>query len=153
MLLLNDTTLCGIQIALFLAMHPSDDPVPPRRISESLGLSPSYCAKVAGLLVRAGILRSHRGTRGGVELGHRPAEITLLHLAEACQGRILGRQCEGTLPMRQVCAFHRAMVELQESTIDVLTRWSIADLARKPHPSGDPAEDRECIMLVTNSVR
>lgn len=153
MLLLNDTTICGIQIAMYLALHEPEEPTPPRIIAGELGLSSSYCAKVAGLLVRTGILRSHRGTRGGVELERPPEAITLFDIAEACQGRILGRQCGGNLPLKKVCAFHRAMFELQESTVSVLSRWSIAHLTRRPFPSGDTDAEDHCVMMAVAADR
>ena len=146
MTVLNETTLSGIKTLLYLAVRPSDEPVPPRQIAEDLDLSPTYSAKITARLVRAGILRAHRGAKGGVSLGRATANITLLEVVEACQGKVLGHYCQETRTQRHVCAFHRAMHELHNAITDVLEHWTIAHLQSHPNPSRVILGQVECRM-------
>ena len=118
----------------------------PNRIGERLGLSPSYLAKVARFLVKAGILRAHRGAYGGVSLGRPPEEITLLSVVEACQGVVLGCYCQESDDLELTCAYHCAMSEVYDASVRILSRWTLADLAAKPCPAPEIAESVHCRM-------
>ena len=76
--MLSATSELAIRTLVFLAMSGKEVPIPAPRIARALNCSPSYLAKTTATLSRAGILRSVRGTRGGVVLSQRPDEITLL---------------------------------------------------------------------------
>ena len=68
--MLTRTTLLGIRILMRLAQHEGDEPVTPARLAKWLAASPSYIAKVSGLLVHANLLESYRGAHGGpIRLG------------------------------------------------------------------------------------
>ena len=142
--MLTQTSELGIQALLHLVLLGEDQPVSPRRIAEATGSSPTYTSKVTGLLVRAGILRSHKGFKGGVTMAADPAQLTLLEIVEACQGRILGDFCEPTDDLSLVCAYHEAMAELHDAIIGVLSRWTLADLAAKPQPDPKLAPRVNC---------
>lgn len=142
--MLTQTSELGIQVLLHLVLAGEDKPVSPRRIAEAIASSPTYMSKVAGLLVRAGILRSHRGFKGGVTLAVTPAELTLLEIVEACQGRVLGDFCQPADDLKLVCAYHRAMAELHDAIIEVLSRWTLADLAAQPQPAPELAPFVSC---------
>lgn len=108
----------------------------PRSIALTLTESPAYMAKVVRLLVRAGILRAERGAMGGVYLDRSKDEITLLQIVEACQGTIHGTYCQRVDDLQVVCAFHRAAVELERATLEVLSRWTLLDMEKSPAPVG-----------------
>lgn len=133
--MLTKTSENAIQILLYLALRDEEAPVAPKTLADDLGASPSYVAKITGLLVKAGILTAHRGTHGGVTLDRRPGGVTLLEIVEAAQGKILGDYCtEGAKP-GEVCAFHAAMLELHRSIVDTLHRWTLGDLMKRPEPA------------------
>ena len=66
--MLTQTSELAIKSILFLSLEEGEHPISPRQIAESLQCSPSYLAKTMGKLVRAGILRSTKGSHGGVVL-------------------------------------------------------------------------------------
>lgn len=103
-------------------------------------------AKVLRSLVKAGILRAEHGRRGGVLLNRKPSDITLLAIVQACQGAIAGRYCQDTGDLRTTCAFHRAAVELQHSVVNVLSRWSLEQLAASPRPTKRLPGEMHCMM-------
>lgn len=132
--MLTKTTESAIQTLLYLVLAKRPEPVPPRQIAEALGLSPTYLSKINNLLVKANILRAHRGAQGGVTLARRAGEINLLSIVEACQGQVVGDYCREVSDRRQVCAFHAAMLEVHEALLRILSKWTLADLAAAPAP-------------------
>lgn len=135
MAMLTRTSLSGIRILVKLALQDSDRPVAPRRLAAELQESPTYLAKVTGHLVRAGICQAHRGVLGGVSLSRPPREITLLDIVQACQGHLVGSFCSPGQDPVATCAFHRAGVELHQAMVEVLSRWTLEQIAAKPKPS------------------
>lgn len=149
--MLTQTSELAIKTLIFLALEGQGEPLSPRRIALSVECSPSYLAKTVGLLVRAGVLRSIRGSAGGVLLSRVPGEIRLLDVVEACQGLITAQYCEDNAGNREVCSFHQAMVELHETTVGALTRWTLMDLLVCPaKPEG---RDHRCRMVFSGCRR
>lgn len=146
--MLTETTVAAIRVLVHLALKPEDEPVSARQFADDLGLSPSYLAKIIHLLTRAGFLSAHRGVRGGVTLANPPSRITLIEVLETCQSPVLADFCTGEGRLNQVCAFHRAMTELHGAMTEVLSRWTVADLAARPSPSAALAKKGSCRMGV-----
>ncbi|MCA9551997.1 MAG: Rrf2 family transcriptional regulator [Myxococcales bacterium] len=121
----------------------------PPEIGENINASTSYLSKVNTQLVRAGILRSFRGMKGGVALARPPGKITLLEVVEACEGPYLADYCTDDADLRQVCGFHKAMSDLHEAVTSSLGRWTLADLVAKPMPSPKLRGKVGCILKGT----
>jgi Rrf2 family protein len=130
--MINKTTLTAIRALVFVAHNAKAGTLPPRRIAEALDESPTYMAKVTRTLVKAGILRAGKGVKGGVWLGRPANEITLRSIFEACQGSLVGDYCRTDCDPTMICSFHRAAAELHEAILGVLSRWTLAQLSRKP---------------------
>lgn len=128
------TSISAIRTLTYLALHGTGEPLSPRYMAEKLGESPTYLAKVMRGLVKAGILRAHRGVSGGVTLDRLPGDVTLLAIVEACQGTILGDFCEDVGDLTKTCALHQAGAELHRAVIGILSQWTLAHLAEKPCP-------------------
>lgn len=136
--MLIKTTELAIKTLIYLALQDKPEPLSPRQIAQSLGFSPTYLAKTTNLLVRADILKAHRGALGGVTLGRSAGQISLLEIVEACQGRLVGDYCqESAPPSVKVCGFHQAMLEVHQAMVHTLSKWTLKDLADRPGPSGD----------------
>ena len=134
-MVLTKTSISAIRALVYLGLHDTGEPVSPRHVAGRLGESQTYLAKVMRHLVKAGILRAHRGGGGGVTLNRPPEQITLLAVVEACQGAIQGNFCEDAEDLAKTCAFHQAAGELHRAVVDVLSRWTLAQLLIKPRPS------------------
>jgi Rrf2 family protein len=147
--MLSKTALLATRALVVIAKESPGRVISPRSIALRLNESPAYLAKVLRLLVRAGILRAERGVTGGVFLGRRPEEITLLHIVEACQGMIHGAYCERLDDSEPVCAFHQASVELEHAIVSVLGRWTLADLGKRPQPLGPLPRGVQCWMAAS----
>ena len=132
--MLTKTSETALQALALVAAHGDEVPLTPRHIAEQLGTSPTYMAKIASLLVKAGILHAQRGAKGGVTLARPPEAVTLLEVVEACQGRILGDYCVEADTPELVCTFHKAMIELHQAIVGALERWTLAQILEKPMP-------------------
>jgi len=146
--MLTKTTETAIQILVFLGLYDEREPVSPNELARHLKTSPSYTAKITGMLVKADLLKAVRGSRGGVVLARAPEEITLLAVVEACQGRILGDYCDGVGEVHQTCAYHQAMKEAHDAILGVMQKWTIGDLVKKPLPSEEIRSSVNCRMAV-----
>ncbi|MGB9689658.1 RrF2 family transcriptional regulator [Thermogutta sp.] len=142
--MLTKTTISGLKALVFLGLHPDHQPVSPRVIAQAFGESPTYLAKVLRQLVKAGILKAQRGVAGGVSLNRSPEQISLLSIVEACQGVLLGDFCQETEDLTLTCAFHQAAAELHRVIVDVLSRWTLADMLKRPSPDPSLPEREKC---------
>ncbi len=134
--MLTQTSELAIKSLVLLALEGSDAPLSPKPLAARLNCSPSYLAKVFGLLVKSGILKSIRGAHGGVVMGRAPADVTLLDIVEACQGLLIGNYCSGISDhVDPVCNYHRAMREVYVTTTVSLKKWTLADLIENPTPA------------------
>jgi len=147
--MLTKTSETAIRALVYLANRGGVDaaPVTPAEIADVLGVSRTYLSKICTLLVKADILRAHRGVRGGVVLSRPPEAVTLLEIVETCQGRILGDYCQEHDVPEEVCTFHEAMRELHHHIVGTLGRWTLHAIARRPSPAPALAGQVKCRML------
>jgi Rrf2 family protein len=142
--MITKTTFSAVRALLFMAATPGGRRVSPREVADRLGESPTYMAKVARELVKAGILRSDKGAKGGLHLDRSPSEITLREIVQACQGEIVGDYCHSPGDPGETCSYHQAALELHEGVIRVLSAWTLARLMERTCPAkGHP----RCVML------
>lgn len=146
--MLTATTESAIRALVYLCQREDDSPASPREISDAVGGSPTYMAKIAGTLTRAGIVRSRSGVAGGIVLARPAAAISLLDIVQACQGLVIADYCDalGDATSPDVCAFHQAMHDLYTATVRSLSRWNLKMLATKPTPRGPLAGNTHCRM-------
>ena len=83
--MLTKTTVAAIRTLIHIGLNPAGAPLSIRHIAEQLGESPNYLAKVTRNLVKAGIIRAHRGVTGGIGLNRPPKTVTLPAIVEAFQ--------------------------------------------------------------------
>ena len=91
----------GIQGILYLATQPYEQVTLLHDIAKNQGIPETYLAKIFQDLTKAGLVRSHRGAKGGFRLAQPPSEISLRQVIEALQGPISLNRC---LDIRDVCA-------------------------------------------------
>jgi len=104
--------------------------VPLSEICADHHLPRKHLAKIFQVLVRAGLLESARGSRGGFALARPPKRISLLEVIEAVEGRsdgecLLASECEGL----DACPVGRAIGEARTQRDRVLGRRTLADVA------------------------
>ncbi len=84
-------------------------------ISQQRLLPVPFVRRMVARLVGAGILKTTRGSKGGVQLGRPPAELSLGDLVEAMEGPIALNECvhpEQACPFKTHCPVQKAWVGL-----------------------------------------
>lgn len=83
----------AVHCCVDLAITGQDQAVSAARFAARYGLPAAYLNKQLQALVRAGILTSTPGPRGGFRLARRPSKITLLDVIVAIEGADDAFQC------------------------------------------------------------
>lgn len=75
----------------YIAKHQREKIVLSQDISKQYDIPLEYLLKILQQLVRANVLRSKRGPRGGFSLAKPPKRITMLQVIEAVDGPLSGQ--------------------------------------------------------------
>ncbi len=75
----------------YLAQHQDEGIILSQDIAKKYNIPLEYLLKILQQLVRANILRSKRGPRGGFNLARNPKKITLLEVIESVEGPMIGQ--------------------------------------------------------------
>jgi Rrf2 family protein len=103
-------------------------------IAEAQDVPPRFLAKIFQALAKAGVVKSHRGAKGGFSLGRPASEITIKDVIEAIEGPIHLNVCliaEGECDRDQFCPVHSVWEDAQSKMMDVLSQKSFAVLVRE----------------------
>ncbi len=114
-----------------LARRNDDAPVQLKVIAGSCEVSEAFLAKIFQMLAQAGIVKSHRGVKGGFSLGRPATEISLREVVEICEGGIVLNHCLRKVdPCRDVdtCAVANVWREAQDALTGALDRTNLADV-------------------------
>jgi Rrf2 family iron-sulfur cluster assembly transcriptional regulator len=103
-------------------------------VSRTERIPKSFLAKIFQDLVKAGLVRSIRGAHGGFALVKDPAEISVLEVIEAIEGKIIFQRCRQLKPdceHTEGCALCGLFEQAQDGVKDVLVRTTLVDLIRQ----------------------
>ncbi len=104
------------------------------QVSRQERIPKSFLAKIFQSLAKAGLVRSIRGSGGGFALAKNPADISVLEIIEAVEGRIVFQRCKLPTPACEHvggCALCGLFERAQDGVKDALTRTSLRDLIRQ----------------------
>lgn len=114
-----------------LAGRDGDAPVQLKIIAGSCEVSEAFLAKIFQMLAQAGIVKSHRGVKGGFSLGRPADEITLREVVEVCEGGIVLNHCLRKVdPCKDTdtCAVAKVWRTAQDALTGALDQTSLADV-------------------------
>ncbi len=121
----------AILAVTYLAKQSDAEPVDLDEIAKKQRISKSFLAKIAQNLTRAGIIRSHRGSRGGFSLARPANSITVRQIIEEIEGPIALEKCI-TNPKEcfqsRNCALYKIWRKAQSKLVEVLDGTTLADL-------------------------
>ena len=121
----------GMQGVLHLADKGNDEVTPLSEISEARDIPEKFLAKIFQALSRSGILRSHRGVRGGFTLTRPPAEITVKDVLESIQGPYHLTKCipdPDSCPRSPRCALRDLLAIAEKQLLDVFIKHTLEDM-------------------------
>jgi Rrf2 family transcriptional regulator, iron-sulfur cluster assembly transcription factor len=102
-------------------------------IAKAQEVPPRFLAKIFQALAKAGIVKSHRGAKGGFSLARQASDVTIKDVIEAVEGPIYLNMClaaPGDCSRDKLCPIHTVWEEAQAKMMDVLGRTNFADLAK-----------------------
>ncbi len=114
-----------------LGRRNDDAPVQLKVIAGSCEVSEAFLAKIFQMLAQSGVVRSHRGVKGGFSLGRNASEISLREVVEICEGGIVLNHCLRKVdPCRDVetCAVAKVWQEAQDALTGALDKTTLADV-------------------------
>ena len=122
--------------AIRCVLHLSRDPeavTSVEEISRAMFVPKTFLAKILQSLMRAGIVSSTRGVKGGFRLAKRPMDINLLDVIEAIQGPSAPNLCAIDKRMCQlsgICTVHPVWIRIREMVEKELRKTNFAVLSK-----------------------
>lgn len=124
----------GIRSVLYLARQPYKKISFVTEISEEYKIPRSFLAKILQKLVKAKIVRSYRGVKGGFSLARQAKDISVLDVLEAIEGRLAMNICladKKKCDFSRHCPIHSVWANAQSKVTEVLKKSNFDDLARQ----------------------
>lgn len=123
----------GIRGVLYLAHQDNGKVSMLSAIAKAQDVPPRFLAKIFQALAKAGIVRSHRGAKGGFSLARPAVEITIKDVIEAIEGPVYLNVClvgPGECSRDKICPMHRVWEDAQAKMMGVLGQSNFADLVK-----------------------
>jgi len=114
--------------------------MPARELAEAYDIPLELLAKVLQKLVRAGLLESHQGIKGGYALARPAASLTVADVIQAVDGPFTVTACSDTdhsCEQYAKCNIRDPLWRIKDRIVSALGATSVADLAADmPPPAG-----------------
>src|SRR4051812_21707972 len=126
----SQSTELAVDSLFYMAAHPDRLDFSVEEIARAQHLSISYLAKVFQQLVKGGLLRSHRGAKGGYALARAASQITLRDIAVVLEGSSPMYECNPNAKMCKLgpkCLILATFSEAERKMHEVLAKVSIQD--------------------------
>lgn len=117
--------------ALVYLAKMQGNPVFVRKVAEEVNVSEDFLRKIFQKLTDAGVVRSHRGPKGGFSIGKTVETITVLEVMETLQGSVAINKCflgKDTCENFDSCELKDKLVGVQQGLLDFLSGVTIAQL-------------------------
>ena len=115
-----------------LAAQADRDAVSAREVAEAYDIPAELLAKVLQQLVRAGLLGSHHGIRGGYALARPAKEMTVADVIQAIDGPLNVTACSETdhsCDQYSKCNIRDPLWKIKDRIVAALAATSVAELA------------------------
>jgi Rrf2 family protein len=115
-----------------LAAHADRGAMSARELAEAYDIPPELLAKVLQRLVRARVLESHQGIRGGYALSRPPLSITVVEVIQAIDGPLTVTACsesDHSCDQYAKCNIRDPLWRIKDRIVSALAATSVADLA------------------------
>ena len=131
---LSTRTRYGMRALVDLSIHSRGKPVQLKAIARRQDISVSYLEHLIIPLISAGIVKTIRGSKGGVMLAKNPENINLKNILEILEGPLAPVDClkEGSDCVRSgSCATQELWDKMKTAIENVLVTSNLKDLAEK----------------------
>jgi Rrf2 family protein len=124
----------GIRSVLYLARQPFKKVSFVNEISDDYKIPRSFLAKILQKLVKAKIVRSYRGVKGGFSLAKQARDITVLDVLDAIQGKLAINICitdKKRCNFSRQCPTHYLWTNIQSKMSEMLKTTNFEDLSKR----------------------
>ena len=131
---LSTRTRYGTRALLDLARQQSHEPVQLKDIASRQNISLHYLEHIITPLVGAGIIRSTRGARGGIQLTRHPEEVKLSEVVQLLEGTIMPVDCISTpesCDRSDTCVTREVWSEMKNAIDEKLNSITLQDLVER----------------------
>ena len=121
----------AVRIIVDLASQPAGASVRTEELGRRIGVPRAYLSKIIQALARVGLVRTQRGTRGGIAILEEPQAITLRQVIEAVEGPIYLNRClvrPGLGPRDRFCPHNPVWARIQAIVTQELDSVRVGDL-------------------------
>jgi Rrf2 family protein len=134
----------GVRALVDIALNGDGGPVLLKDIAKRQDISAQYLEHLVAPLIRAGILRSIRGAKGGIALAKPPEEIRLSHVIAVLEGSVAPVECVDNPALcarSDACVTRDVWSDIKVAIMGVLESVTVKDLmdrqmAKAPSKSG-----------------
>jgi len=133
----------GLRAMIDLAAQYGRGPVPSAEIAARQHVPEHFLDQLLITLRRAGLLKSQRGPQGGHMLARPPAQITMLDVIRALEGKAAPMDPLPHLESRPVAAslaLHEVWARVEEYAVSLLAATTLEQLAERHRASAEAAE-------------
>jgi len=124
----------GLRALVDLALHQGPGLVPLGEIARRQEISLAYLEHLIAPLIAGGVVRSRRGTQGGVSLLRDPREIRLSEVIQLLEGPIAPVECVNNPEIclrSELCATRNIWLELKKAMNGILESTTLQDLLER----------------------
>ena len=124
----------GVRALVDIAINGDDGPVLLKDIAKRQGISAQYLEHLVAPLIRAGVLRSIRGAKGGIALAKLPEEIKLSRVIEVLEGSVAPVECVDNAALcarSDECAARDVWIDIKAAIMGVLESLTVKDLMER----------------------
>jgi len=117
-----------------LAARDKEVPVQIRELAQAAGVPYPFLSKLVQPLVRAGILDSTRGKKGGVRFARPPAHVSLAQVVRAVEGDAFFQDCpfvRSPCQGKEGCSLSPMWDPVREMITRFLEETALAEIAEK----------------------
>lgn len=127
--MLNQTAVYALRAMGYLAAHQDRGPILAQTIAGEMAIPRNFLSKIMNRLVRAGLVRSLRGTNGGFVLARPPAEITMVDVVSPFMDLAAQRKCLlGSCACDGSCRMHRRWRPIADHLAGFLENTAIDEI-------------------------
>ncbi|UJH92777.1 Rrf2 family transcriptional regulator [Antarcticibacterium sp. 1MA-6-2] len=135
--MLSKKTKYGVKALAYIAKQPGKKPVQTAEIASSQNISLKYLESIMVVLKNSGFVGSKKGKGGGYYLLKDPSEVKMTQVIRVLEGPIAMLPCVSLnfyekcqdCPDEKSCSVHALMIQVRDSTLQVLGKNTLADLA------------------------
>lgn len=119
----------------WLAVSNNSHYIPSSEVAEKMHISQMFLSRINSLLCLAGLINTQRGSKGGITLARKPADISLYDIITAVDGPIMLRRNLSETNHGEVWEFKPIWGEINGALVNKLKSISLQDLVETCPPT------------------